>query len=108
MKESSLACTDIDDRGLNTGQDGFHRAQVDVSEQFALVGPVEHHLDQLLVFHERDPRFVGRSTHEDFSPHFAFSPGQSLMTNPAGALNLSRHRPPFIPRRSDVGFRLSP
>ncbi|SUZ70808.1 uncharacterized protein METZ01_LOCUS23662 [marine metagenome] len=30
------------------------------------------------------------------------------MTNPAGALNLSRRRPPFIPRRSDVGFRLSP
>jgi len=29
------------------------------------------------------------------------------MTNPAGALDLTRRRPPFH-RRSDVGFRRSP
>ena len=108
MKESGLVGTDIDECGLNAGQDGFHLAQVDVSEHSALVGPVEHHLHQLLVFQERYPRFVGGSAHEDFSPHFDFSPGRSLMTNPAGALNPSRRRPPFNPRRGDVGFRLSP
>ena len=83
MEEPGLVRTDIDESGLNTGQDGLHLAQVYVSEQPIVVGPVEHHLHQLPVFHERHPRFVGRSAHEDFSPHCDFSPGRSLMTNPA-------------------------
>ena len=65
---SAPAGTDIDEGGLNAREDGLHLAQVNVSEQPALVGPVEHHLHQLPVFHERHPRFVGRCAHEDFSP----------------------------------------
>ena len=55
MQEACLFGPDVHESGLNAGKNRFDAAQEDISDHSALVGTVQHDLDQLVVFKQRHP-----------------------------------------------------
>ena len=52
MQEGALFLPDVDERGLDAGQDRLDPAEVDVTDGAPMVGAVHQQLDQPIVFQD--------------------------------------------------------
>ena len=55
MEKGALLLTDVHERGLDSGEDGSTRAEVDVADGAAVIGTVDQQLDQPIIFQDRHP-----------------------------------------------------
>ena len=69
VEEGALLLTDVHERGLDSGEDGFDPSEVDVADGAAVVGTVDQQLDQPIVFQDRHAGFPLAPVDEDLALH---------------------------------------
>ena len=69
MEERALLGADVDERGLNAGQDCVDLAEVDVADHAAGIGAIDQQLNELVVLEDGDPRLALGRVDQDLSFH---------------------------------------
>ena len=93
VEKRRLLLADVDERGLNAGDDGRDAAEVHVPDGPAAVLALDEKLDELAILHDRDSDLAGRKVDENLRLHRA--PGFLAGNRRVGRLS----RPP-MPSRS--------
>ncbi len=67
MEKRALLLTDVDECGLNSGEDGLDSAEVDVTDGAAVVGTIDQQLYETVVFQDRHAGFPLASIDQDLA-----------------------------------------
>ena len=69
MEETTLLHADVYERRLHSGKNGGHEPFVDVPDVSLFLFAIDEQLAELIVFDDRDARFLGVDVDEDLALH---------------------------------------
>ena len=75
VEKGGLVRADVDECGLNAGQDGLHLSEVDIANDALGIGAVDHQFHEEIILEDGDARFLRRRRNQNLSFHVPISLG---------------------------------